>query len=176
MAFASEKVLWRVLSTLLYICLPVSYWGSKLRDSRHVSPIHLRSAEREKSFRPLLAWKLIFSLVRTPQVSCKWSLMWTGATCATSIPSHRRQGRPHHVAGIRICPKAEHFRDHSSTCHGGQMQRGSSNSASQLIVGASTKVDKSGYINPVGNPRKLNECPSNKKDQDSKGKKTLFQM
>lgn len=129
-----ERLNWRVrssnssvhLSPSLLLGVKIAWFSTCLT---HTPPL----CRKREIISPLLpdlsAWKLIFSLVRTPGVSCKWSLMWTGATCAilTSIPSHR-QGRPHRVAGIRICPKAEQFHDHSSRCHGGQMQRGSSNS------------------------------------------------
>ena len=42
---ASEKVLWRVSPTVLYICLPLLFWGQSCMSCWHVSPIHLRCAE-----------------------------------------------------------------------------------------------------------------------------------
>ena len=78
MAFASQKVLWRVPSTILYICLPngccfikffggfrqyiylpVSSWGQSCMTCWHASPIQIQSAENKPSCR------------------CCWGILWS---------------------------------------------------------------------------------------------------
>ena len=51
MAVASEKVLWRVPPTVLYIYLPVSSWGQSCVNCWHVSPIQIQAAENDPSCR-----------------------------------------------------------------------------------------------------------------------------
>ena len=57
-AVASEKVLWRVPPTILYIYLLVSSWGQRCVNCWHVSPIQIQSAENDPSCR------------------CCWGILW----------------------------------------------------------------------------------------------------
>ena len=59
------KVLWRVPQPVLYIYLPVSSWGQSCVNCSHVSPIQIQSAENDPTCR--CCWGILLAYyLKTP--------------------------------------------------------------------------------------------------------------